>query len=101
MGKLTVKDAEDLLKSEILSEESIAELQSKGMVSKQRQSAKRFIKTADNKWVEPKLYFRGAKGVEKIIEIKLNDEEKKNFQNSIKSVQGLFVASTKIDKDLS
>jgi len=65
MGKLTVKDAEDLLKSEILSEESIAELQSKGMVSKQRQSAKRFIKTADNKWVEPKLYFRGAKGVEK------------------------------------
>jgi len=65
MGKLTVKDAEDLLKSEILSKESIAELQSKGMVSKQRQSAKRFIKTADNKWVEPKLYFRGAKGVEK------------------------------------
>ena len=65
MGKLTVKDAEDLLKSEIISEESIAELQSKGMVSKQRQSAKRFIKTADNKWVEPKLYFRGAKGVEK------------------------------------
>ena len=65
MGKLTVKDAEDLLKSEILSKESIAELQNKGMVSKQRQSAKRFIKTADNKWVEPKLYFRGAKGVEK------------------------------------
>jgi|TARA_R100000656_G_scaffold655_3_gene1130 hypothetical protein len=65
MGKLTVKDAEDLLKSEILSEESIAELQNKGMVSKQRQSVKRFIKTADNKWVEPKLYFRGAKGVEK------------------------------------
>ena len=65
MGKLTVKDAEDLLKSESLSEESIAELQNKGMVSKQRQSVKRFIKTADNKWVEPKLYFRGAKGVEK------------------------------------
>jgi len=65
MGKLTVKDTEDLLKSEILSEESIAELQNKGMVSKQRQSVKRFIKTADNKWVEPKLYFRGAKGVEK------------------------------------
>ena len=65
MGKLTVKDAEDLLKSQILSEESIAELQNKGMVSKQRQSVKRFIKTADNKWVEPKLYFRGAKGIEK------------------------------------
>mgnify|MGYP003151438207 CR=1 FL=1 len=64
MGKLTTKDAEDLIKSEILTDESVAEL--KGMISKGRpQSVKRFIKTADNKWVEPKLYFRGAKGVEK------------------------------------
>jgi len=43
----------------------------------------------------------GAKGVEKVIEIKLNDQEKINFQNSIKSVQELSVASIKIDKDLS
>tara|TARA_R110000824_G_scaffold64830_7_gene169282 strand:+ start:804 stop:1076 length:273 start_codon:yes stop_codon:yes gene_type:complete len=65
MSKLTAKDAEDLLKSKILTEDSIAELHNKGMVSKQRQSIKRFIKTADGKWVEPKLYFRGAKGVQK------------------------------------
>ena len=64
MGKITAKDTEDLLKSEILTDESVAEL--KGMRSKGRQqTVKRFIKTADNKWVEPKLYFRGAKGVEK------------------------------------
>jgi|TARA_R110002020_G_scaffold51168_2_gene144972 hypothetical protein len=64
MGKITAKDTEDLLKSEILTDESVAEL--KGMISKGRQqTVKRFIKTADNKWVEPKLYFRGAKGVEK------------------------------------
>ncbi len=54
-----------MIKSEILTDESVAEL--KGMISKGRpQSVKRFIKTADNKWVEPKLYFRGAKGVEKV-----------------------------------
>ena len=38
MSKLTAKDAEDLLKSKILTEDSIAELHNKGMVSKQRQS---------------------------------------------------------------
>ena len=66
MGKLTAKDTEDLLKSKILTDESVAELKDKGMISKGRQqTVKRFIKTADNKWVEPKLYFRGAKGVEK------------------------------------
>ena len=43
----------------------------------------------------------GAKGVDKVIEIKLNHQEKINFQNSIKSVQELSVASIKIDKDLS
>jgi len=42
----------------------------------------------------------GSKGVEKIIELKLSDEEKKNFENSIKSVQELFLAAQKIDPDL-
>ena len=42
----------------------------------------------------------GSGGVEKIVELKLNDEEKKNFQNSIKSVEDLFIAAQKIDPDL-
>ena len=42
----------------------------------------------------------GSKGVEKIIEIKLSEEEKLNFQNSIKSVEDLFIAAQKIDPDL-
>ena len=42
----------------------------------------------------------GSGGVEKIVELKLNDEEKKNFQNSIKSVEDLFIAAQKIDLDL-
>ena len=43
----------------------------------------------------------GSNGVEKIIELNLNEEEKKNFENSIKSVKDLFVAAQKIDKNLS
>ena len=42
----------------------------------------------------------GKKGVEKVIEIKLEDNEKLNFNNSIKSVQELFNAAKKIDKEL-
>jgi len=42
----------------------------------------------------------GKGGVEKIIEIKLNVEEKNNFDNSIKSVKDLFNAAKKIDPAL-
>ena len=42
----------------------------------------------------------GAKGVEKIIELELSQEEKKNFENSIKSVRDLYSAAQKIDKSL-
>ena len=42
----------------------------------------------------------GNKGVEKIIEIELSKNEKKDFDNSIKSVQELFKAAKKIDPTL-
>jgi len=42
----------------------------------------------------------GANGVEKIVEINLSDEEKKQFNNSIKAVQKLYASAKKIDKDL-
>ncbi len=42
----------------------------------------------------------GANGVEKVIELKLSDEEEKNFKNSVKSVKELFSAAQKIDSDL-
>ena len=42
----------------------------------------------------------GSEGVEKIIEIKLNEEEKNNFNNSVKAVRELFEAAIKIDPDL-
>ena len=42
----------------------------------------------------------GNKGVERVIELNLKDEEKKNFNNSIKAVKDLFEAAKKIDKEL-
>ena len=42
----------------------------------------------------------GKNGVEKVIEIKLSDKEKQDFDNSIKIVQELFNAAKKIDSTL-
>ena len=42
----------------------------------------------------------GKNGVEKIVEINLNDEEKKNFANSVESVKKLFEVAKKIDLKL-
>jgi len=42
----------------------------------------------------------GKNGVERVIEIKLSDKEKQDFDNSIKSVQELFNAAKKIDSTL-
>ena len=65
MGKITVKDAEALRTSGILSKAAVTEMQGKGLVSKDRTTVRRFIKTADGKWVEPMLYFRGSKDTTK------------------------------------
>ena len=42
----------------------------------------------------------GEQGVEKIIELELDANEKTNFDQSIKSVQELFDAAKKIDSSL-
>tara|TARA_B100000700_G_scaffold331404_1_gene463858 strand:+ start:3572 stop:4534 length:963 start_codon:yes stop_codon:yes gene_type:complete len=42
----------------------------------------------------------GSKGVEKVIELNLDVEEKKNFTNSINAVKNLFEAAIKIDPSL-
>jgi malate dehydrogenase len=41
----------------------------------------------------------GAKGVEKVVEIKLNSDEKALFRKSVRSVQGLMKVIAKIQKD--
>ena len=42
----------------------------------------------------------GAKGVEKIVEVKLDPKEKAMFRNSVKAVKGLLTACQKIDPKL-
>ena len=42
----------------------------------------------------------GSRGVEKVVELKLDKEEKINFEKSIKSVKDLFNAAQKIDPSL-
>ena len=42
----------------------------------------------------------GKEGVEKVIELNLNEEETKNFNNSTKAVRELFAAAKKIDNSL-
>ena len=43
----------------------------------------------------------GNRGAEKVIEIKLEDKEKENFEISIKAVKELFESAIKIDPDLA
>jgi malate dehydrogenase len=43
----------------------------------------------------------GNKGVEKVVELPLDKNEKTNFDLSIKAVKKLFEAAVKIDKDLA
>jgi len=42
----------------------------------------------------------GKEGIEKVIEINLNSDERKNFDHSMQAVQELFNAAKKIDTDL-
>jgi malate dehydrogenase len=43
----------------------------------------------------------GKNGIEKVVEINLSSDEKKNFDNSMNAVQDLFDAAKKIDKELA
>ena len=42
----------------------------------------------------------GSKGVERVVELKLSEKEKKNFDHSIKAVQELYNSAKKIDPSL-
>ena len=43
----------------------------------------------------------GKQGVEKVVELNLDENEKKNFDLSISAVRELFDAAVKIDQDLT
>ncbi len=62
MGKLTVKQAEELVSKGILKKDTLESMQSEGLVSQRRNSTRRYIKTSEGTWVQPMFYFAGLKG---------------------------------------
>ena len=62
MGKLTVKQAEELVGKGILDKSTLENMQTEGLVSQRRNSTRRFIKTSEGTWVTPQFYFQGLKG---------------------------------------
>lgn len=72
MGKLTVKETEELQNAGILKESTVNQMREKGLVSTRRNN-KRYLKTADNTLVSPQLYFQGigkAAYSKKMLELK-------------------------------
>jgi|ETN01SMinimDraft_4_1059930.scaffolds.fasta_scaffold01710_12 hypothetical protein len=73
MGKLKLSDASDLVKKGVLTEDSLKEMQTSGLVSSRSRSPKRYMLTANKKNVSPTLYFRGGSGQtdsKKMIELR-------------------------------
>lgn len=64
MGNLTVNEVEELQEAGVLTKKTVTTLQEKGLASARRRSSRRYMKTADGKWVSPTLYWRGAKDTE-------------------------------------
>jgi len=62
MGKLTVKQAEELVNKGILNKDTLENMQTEGLVSQRRNSTRRFIKTSEGTWVTPQFYFQGLRG---------------------------------------
>lgn len=71
MGKLTVADAEKLVKDGLLDTKTVSQMQEEGLISKGRRNTKKYIKTKDGNWVSPQLYFQGVNGSE--YSKKMND----------------------------
>jgi len=60
MGKLTVADAEKLVKDGLLDNKTVEQMQDDGLISKGRRASKRWMKTSEGTWVSPQLYFQGV-----------------------------------------
>tara|TARA_R100000789_G_scaffold755_1_gene2779 strand:- start:1422 stop:1709 length:288 start_codon:yes stop_codon:yes gene_type:complete len=61
MGKITVKDATDLVKKGLLSEDDLKKLENENLVSKRASNPKKYVKSANGIYVEPMFYFKGLK----------------------------------------
>ena len=59
MGKLTTKEAENLHKEGLLTDETLKEMQNTGLVGRRARNERRVMKNKNGGYVTPQLYFRG------------------------------------------
>ena len=59
MGKLTTKEAENLHKEGLITDETLKEMQNTGLVGRRARNERRVIKNKNGGYVTPQLYFRG------------------------------------------
>tara|TARA_R110002020_G_scaffold72272_4_gene186057 strand:- start:1961 stop:2245 length:285 start_codon:yes stop_codon:yes gene_type:complete len=59
MGKLTTKEAENLHKEGLLTDETLREMQNTGLVGRRARNERRVMKNKNGGYVTPQLYFRG------------------------------------------
>jgi hypothetical protein len=64
MGTLTASDLKSLQKAGIVNDKTAKSIREKGLASNTLRTTKRFMKTKDNKWVSPTLYWRGGSNTE-------------------------------------
>jgi len=62
MGKITLTEAEGLVKQGVLSKKAFNKMQEDGLVGTRKRGEKRYIKTKEGTWVSPQLYFQGLNG---------------------------------------
>lgn len=60
MGKLTAGDLDSLQKAGVVDEKTAKGIKKQGLASERRWNVKKYMKTANGKWVTPTLYFRGG-----------------------------------------
>jgi hypothetical protein len=59
MGKLTIKEVDDLSAAGILDKKTVTELQTKGLVGTRKRGVKYYLKNGNKGKVYPTLYFSG------------------------------------------
>ena len=62
MGKITLTEAEGLIKKGVLSKTAFTKMQKDCLVGTRNRGEKRYIKTKENTWVSPQFYFQGLNG---------------------------------------
>jgi|TARA_R100001244_G_scaffold123502_1_gene93172 hypothetical protein len=79
MGKITLTEAEGLIKRGVLSKTAFSKMQKDGLVGTRKRGEKRYIKTAENTWVTPQFYFQG-------LNKKTESDEMKTLRQAVNDV---------------